>query len=98
MNTLNRARAQNENANLAIGAGSKAVETCSKDGDLGKVEEEKRARSDHVRKNVGEYAGLLGRACPAGVYEYVDQEGAEVGNGEGWKGKKLVINSQVCTL
>ncbi|KAF7762334.1 hypothetical protein Agabi119p4_8927 [Agaricus bisporus var. burnettii] len=96
MNQLDQIRAHNEKANPAIGAGSKAVETCSKDGDSGKVEEEKRVRSDHVRKNVGEYAGLLGRACPAGVYEYVDQEGAEVGNGEGWQGKKLVINSQNC--
>jgi hypothetical protein len=98
MDSLDQARAHNENANLAIGAGSKAVETCSKDGDFGKVDEENRVRSDHVRKNVGEFGGLLGRACPAGVYEYVDQEGGEVGNGEGWKGKKLVINSQVCNL
>jgi electron-transferring-flavoprotein dehydrogenase len=50
-------------------------------------------RSQHVKENVGEYAGLLGRACPAGVYEYVDDtEGADKG---GWEGKTLVINSQV---
>ncbi|KXN92915.1 putative electron transfer flavoprotein-ubiquinone oxidoreductase, mitochondrial [Leucoagaricus sp. SymC.cos] len=61
--------------------------------DLG---EEKRVRREHVERNVSEFAGLLGRACPAGVYEYVDQEGGEVENGEGWKGKKLVINSQNC--
>jgi electron-transferring-flavoprotein dehydrogenase len=46
---------------------------------------------EHVRVNVNEYAGLLGRACPAGVYEYVDDP--EDKNGYG--GKKLVINSQV---
>lgn len=51
------------------------------------------ARSEHVKINVGEYAGLLGRACPAGVYEYVDAEQGEPGS---WDGKKLVINSQNC--
>jgi len=50
------------------------------------------ARTRHVKVNVGEYAGLLGRACPAGVYEYVDAEPNEPGS---WEGKKLVINSQV---
>jgi electron-transferring-flavoprotein dehydrogenase len=55
------------------------------------------ARKRHVRVNVGEYAGLLGRACPAAVYEYVEGEGKEV-NEEGWEGKKLVINSQVCVF
>lgn len=58
---------------------------------------------DHVRINVDEYAGLLGRACPAGVYEYVDVEQGE-GDGEkakgendgSWNGKKLVINAQNC--
>jgi hypothetical protein len=40
---------------------------------------------------VGQYAGLLGRACPAGVYEYNDAEGAD----EDARGKKFVINSQV---
>ena len=50
------------------------------------------ARRTHVQKNVGEYAGLLGRACPAAVYEYVDAGDAEEG---AWDGKKLVINSQV---
>jgi len=51
----------------------------------------------HVQVNVGDYAGLLARGCPAGVYEYVD---AEVADGKeedrGWGGKKLVINSQNC--
>ncbi|KAJ7692938.1 hypothetical protein B0H17DRAFT_1168966 [Mycena rosella] len=47
-------------------------------------------RRAHVRANVGAYAGLLQRACPAGVYEY--PEGEE----EGWEGHKLVINSQNC--
>jgi electron-transferring-flavoprotein dehydrogenase len=27
---------------------------------------------EHTKKNVEDFAGLLGRACPAGVYEYVD--------------------------
>lgn len=34
----------------------------------------KQRRREHVKINVDEYAGLLGRACPAGVYEYVDVE------------------------
>ncbi|GAW08378.1 FAD NAD-P-binding domain-containing protein [Lentinula edodes] len=29
-------------------------------------------RRTHTKINIGEYAGLLARACPAGVYEYVD--------------------------
>ena len=49
-------------------------------------------RVEHVKKNVGEYAGLLGHACPAAVYEYVDAEPGEEGS---YEGKKLVINSQV---
>ncbi|KAI0340320.1 FAD/NAD(P)-binding domain-containing protein [Trametopsis cervina] len=53
-------------------------------------------RRDHVKLNVGEYAGLLGRACPAQVYEYVDDESSQGDGGEGWGGKKLVINSQNC--
>lgn len=49
-----------------------------------------------MKKNVGEYAGLLGRACPAAVYEYVEDEG-EAGTEEhgGYEGVKFVINSQV---
>jgi electron-transferring-flavoprotein dehydrogenase len=39
-----------------------------------------------------EYAGLLGRVCPAAVYEYADAEGSEVDA----DGKKFVINSQNC--
>jgi hypothetical protein len=39
-----------------------------------------------------EYAGLLGRACPAAVYEYQDAEGGQ----EDAAGKKFVINSQNC--
>lgn len=57
-----------------------------------RIEED--VRRKHVEVNVGEYAGLLGRACPAAVYEYVDAEGKEVEE-QGWNGKKLVINSQV---
>ena len=53
---------------------------------------EREDRVEHVKKNVGEYAGLLGHACPAGVYEYVDAESGEEGS---YEGKKLVINSQV---
>jgi electron-transferring-flavoprotein dehydrogenase len=45
---------------------------------------------------VDEYAGLLGRACPAAVYEYIDAEG-EDGKVENVtaSGKKFVINAQV---
>ncbi|KAJ7435031.1 FAD/NAD-P-binding domain-containing protein [Mycena galericulata] len=62
-------------------------------------------RRAHVRANVGAYAGLLQRACPAGVYEYVADDGGRVvpgnpagadGEAEGWEGTKLVINSQNC--
>lgn len=65
----------------------------------GDIPEAHEARQQHVEKNVGEFAGLLGRACPAGVYEYVDQEegeGQKRVEDEGWAGKKLVINSQNC--
>lgn len=62
------------------------------------------ARRKHIETNVGEYAGLLGRACPAAVYEYVDVEtgaseeaGAASSTDENVvaNGKKFVINSQV---
>ena len=56
------------------------------------------ARKQHVEKNVNEFAGLLGHACPAGVYEYVDvPEGEKSDRVEdaSYGGKKLVINSQV---
>jgi len=59
-----------------------------------RLQEGKEVRKRHVEVNVGKYAGLLGRACPAAVYEYVEGEGKEVED-EGWDGKKLVINSQV---
>lgn len=36
------------------------------------IKSKEERRRSHVQKNVEEYAGLLGRACPAGVYEYVD--------------------------
>ncbi|KAF8903975.1 hypothetical protein CPB85DRAFT_1457345 [Mucidula mucida] len=49
-------------------------------------------RREHVKQNVGEFAGLLGHACPAGVYEYVEDDGSK----EGCNGKKLVINAQNC--
>lgn len=54
-------------------------------------------RGEHVRINTEEYAGLLGRACPAAVYEYVEDEAGTAGK-EGWGGKKLVINAQVRSL
>lgn len=41
---------------------------------------------------LAEYAGLLGNACPAAVYEYADAEGSA----EDARGKKFVINSQNC--
>lgn len=50
-------------------------------------------RAEHVKTNVEEYAGLLGRVCPAAVYEYVDAEGDTKPDAVG---KKLVINSQNC--
>ena len=55
------------------------------------------ARATHVKVNVAEYAGLLGRACPAAVYEYIDDEGKD-GKEEsgGWDGKKFVVNAQLC--
>ncbi|KAA1474478.1 FAD/NAD-P-binding domain-containing protein [Dentipellis sp. KUC8613] len=53
------------------------------------------ARKNHVKVNVTEYAGLLGRACPAGVYEYVDVEEGSSDQAAS-DGKKLVINAQNC--
>ncbi|GAA6061367.1 hypothetical protein JCM10212_005821 [Sporobolomyces blumeae] len=53
---------------------------------------EKADRAAHVKTNVEDYAGLLGRVCPAAVYEYVDSEGGV----EDASGKRLVINSQNC--
>ncbi|KAG6866150.1 hypothetical protein C0991_008104 [Blastosporella zonata] len=61
------------------------------EGEKGEVVDRAEIRRKHVRENVERYAGLLGRACPAGVYEYVNEEG------QGKEGEtKLVINSQVC--
>jgi len=58
------------------------------------------ARKKHIQTNVGEYAGLLGRACPAAVYEYVDAGGDDGNSGKpddvAVDGVKLVINSQNC--
>ncbi|EJF59716.1 FAD/NAD(P)-binding domain-containing protein [Dichomitus squalens] len=61
--------------------------------------EDANVRKEHVRVNVDEYAGLLGRGCPAQVYEYVEDENADRATepeAAGWQGKKLVINSQNC--
>ncbi|KAF8513723.1 hypothetical protein BU17DRAFT_77150 [Hysterangium stoloniferum] len=52
-----------------------------------------KAHREHVKKNMGEYAGLLGHACPAAVYEYVEASESDEAS---WDGKKLVINSQNC--
>ncbi|ETW77025.1 hypothetical protein HETIRDRAFT_479677 [Heterobasidion irregulare TC 32-1] len=57
--------------------------------------ESSEVRGEHVKVNVGQYAGLLGRACPAQVYEYVEDEAGAAGS-EGWGGHKLVINAQNC--
>ncbi|KIK76733.1 hypothetical protein PAXRUDRAFT_413626 [Paxillus rubicundulus Ve08.2h10] len=51
-------------------------------------------RKDHVHRNMNEYTGLLQRACPAGVYEYTEDE-TRVEKG-GCNEQKLVINSQNC--
>lgn len=50
-------------------------------------------RHGHVERNVGTYAGLLGRVCPAAVYEYVEEEDPKQQDA---LGEKLVINSQNC--
>jgi len=81
-----------ENLPTSIGAGASAAAEVVGDAQEAQqiVERERQTRKDHVRANVEEYAGLLGRACPAGVYEYVETESSE---NDGWK---LVINSQNC--
>lgn len=97
---------KDKTGNPAIGAGVGAVRTEAEieaeDGAILKetakdeVKEELERRRYHVAINYGLYAGLLGRACPAGVYEYVPEEGVAETDKEGWGGHKLVINSQVC--
>ena len=99
--------------NVAVGVGVEAVRnmaaaeaSSAEDKDRGTdlvegaVQDEIKRRQNHVHINVNEYAGLLGRACPAGVYEYVLDEsesgGGKEGEGKGCGGHKLVINSQVC--
>ncbi|KAJ6536511.1 hypothetical protein DFH09DRAFT_931199 [Mycena vulgaris] len=52
-------------------------------------------RRAHVAVNVGTYGSLLQRACPAGVYEYVADDGGRVVPGNAGD-TKLVINSQNC--
>ncbi|KAF8963490.1 hypothetical protein BDZ97DRAFT_1731955 [Flammula alnicola] len=93
---------EGKKGNPAVGAGVGAVrseveveEDVSDDAREKQVEEERERRKRHVQVNVGEYAGLLGRACPAGVYEYVPEEEGSTET-EGWGGHKLVINSQNC--
>lgn len=46
----------------------------------------------HYTLHVADFAGLLGRVCPAAVYEYQDAEGSQADA----EGKKFVINSQNC--
>jgi len=48
----------------------------------------------HTRENAKPYAGLLNKACPAAVYEYVDVKDA--GGEEDADGMRFVINSQNC--
>ena len=48
----------------------------------------------HTAENVEKFAGLLGNACPAAVYEYQDVEPGSAE--EHADGKKFVINSQNC--
>ncbi|KNZ49151.1 electron-transferring-flavoprotein dehydrogenase [Puccinia sorghi] len=57
--------------------------------------------AQHVETNVGQFAGLLNKACPAGVYEYVDvEQDAKTfqtsSSSPGIAQKTLVINSQNC--
>lgn len=90
-----------DDGNFAVGAGFGAVESQAElTEDAGRVsaevEDELARRRKHVQVNVEQYAGLLGRACPAGVYEYVPDE--DSASKEGWNGHKLVINSQVSAL
>ena len=63
-----------EDLPTSIGAGASAVAEVVGDAQEAQqiVEKERHTRKNHVRVNVEEYAGLLGRACPAGVYEYVE--------------------------
>jgi len=57
--------------------------------------------AQHVETNVGQFAGLLNKACPAGVYEYVDVEqdaktSQTSSSSPAIAQKNLVINSQNC--
>ncbi|TEB26972.1 oxidoreductase [Coprinellus micaceus] len=88
-----------ESQNFAVGAGVNALKAEAEIDAVAEdeVEAERKRRIEHVKVNVGEYAGLLQRACPAGVYEYIDVEGSgNTPEGDAWQGKKLVINSQNC--
>ncbi|PPQ75064.1 hypothetical protein CVT24_010468 [Panaeolus cyanescens] len=88
--------------NVAVGSGAAGVTAqveVLKENEEGverdNVERELETRREHVRVNVQQYAGLLGRAYPAGVYEYVADEAK---SSEVWNGHKLVINSQLCDV
>ncbi|EFP81835.2 electron-transferring-flavoprotein dehydrogenase [Puccinia graminis f. sp. tritici CRL 75-36-700-3] len=59
--------------------------------------------ADHLQINVSEFDGLLNKACPAGVYEYIDVEQEPIPSSDSDPPsssssgqKKLVINSQNC--
>lgn len=93
--------AEDQPVHLRVRKYTKKENTAGKEGETSSLEEQETftedpaVRREHVRVNVDEYAGLLGRACPAQVYEYVEDEASQAADGEGWGGKKLVINSQV---
>jgi electron-transferring-flavoprotein dehydrogenase len=97
---INEVVEKKQKGNWAVGAGVDAVKTeaeaLSVEEEVKEVvQEELETRRKHVQDNVRDYAGLLGRACPAGVYEYVAEEAKDGACSEGWNGHKLVINSQV---
>ncbi|KAJ6521389.1 FAD/NAD-P-binding domain-containing protein [Mycena vulgaris] len=100
--------AEGEAVHLRVmrGIDGPALSAVDTEGEKGSVDVQETAarRRAHVAVNVGTYGSLLQRACPAGVYEYVADDGGRVvpgnagddGEEEGWEGTKLVINSQNC--
>ncbi|KAF8209272.1 hypothetical protein K438DRAFT_1961003 [Mycena galopus ATCC 62051] len=87
-------RVMRANTSTQTSSGAEADGDAPPDTDAHKNPARRRA---HMHANVGTYAGLLQRACPASVYEYVaDDGGRGVLEEEGWEGTKLVINSQNC--